>query len=114
MDDFLRKILCVRNFLSDQGIYIESNVSQDNESSILMCRKGGEVLSKRTRAMNVWYFEVKDDIDKGFLRVMHLGTNQMLGDFFTKPLQGSTFKEFRDLILGNIGLCCSAESVGGQ
>ena len=68
-----------------------------------MCKKGREVLSKRTRAMNVRYFAVKDNIEKGFLKVMHLGTNEMLGDFFTKPLQGTKFKAFRDLILGEIG-----------
>ena len=79
-----------------------------------MCRKGREILSKRTRAMNTRYFAVKDNIEKGFLRVMHLGTHEMLGDFFTKPLQGSKFKEFRDLIFGNIGSGSSAESVGGQ
>ena len=35
--------------------------------------------------------------------MMHLGTNEMLGDFFTKPLQGTKFRFFRDLILGEIG-----------
>ena len=103
VDDFLSKVLWVRSFLSEQGIDIQSDVYQDNQSSILMCKKGREVLSKRTRAMNVRYFAVKDNIEKGFLRVMHLGTNEMLGDFFTKPLQGTKFKAFRDLILGEIG-----------
>ena len=45
---------------------------------------------------------------------MHLGTHEMLGDYFTKPLQGSKFREFRDLILGNIGSVGSVESVGDQ
>ena len=31
-------------------------------------------------------FAVKDNIDKGYLHVIHLGTNYMLGNFFTKPL----------------------------
>ena len=34
------------------------------------------------------------------MKIMHLGTQQMLGDFFTKPLQGSKFLKFRALILG--------------
>ena len=104
----------VRSFLHEQGIEIESNVYQDNQSCILMCKKGREILSKRTRAMNVRYFAVKDSIDKGFLKVMHLGTQQILGDFFTKPLQGSKFRNFRNLILGEIGSVGTAEPVGGQ
>ena len=61
--------------------------------------------------MNVRYFAVKDNIEKGFLRVMHLGTNEMLGDFFTKPLQGTKFRIFRDLILGEIGTSSSGGPV---
>ena len=59
---------------------------QDNRSTILMCNKGGEVLSKQTRAMDVRYFAIKDNIEKGYLKVMHLGTSEILGDYFTKPL----------------------------
>ena len=64
--------------------------------------------------MNVHYLAVKDNIEKGFLRVMHIGTSEMLGDFFTKPLQGNKFREFRDLILGKFQLRSSAETVGSQ
>ena len=114
VDDFLSKVLWVRNFLDAQGIPVESQVFQDNESTILMCKKGREVLSKRTRAMNVRYFAVKDNIDKGYLKVLHLGTNEMLGNFFTKPLQGKKFREFRDLILGDIVREAGAKSAGAQ
>ena len=82
----------MQNFLSGQGIDIKSNVYEDNESCILMCRKGREVLSKRTRAMNVRYFAVKDNIEKGFLRVMHLGTHEMLGDFLLNPCRDPNLK----------------------
>ena len=94
VDDFLSKILWVRNFLAEQGVDLTTNVYQDNKSTILMCNKGREVLSKRTRAMDVRYFAIRDNIQKGFLKVMHVGTSEMLGDFFTKPLQGSKFLEF--------------------
>ena len=100
VDDFLSKVLWVRSFLQEQGIDVESHVYQDNQSCILMCKKDRECLSKRTRAMNVRYFAVKDSVEKGYLKIMHLGTNEMLGDYFTKPLQGSKFRDFRRLILG--------------
>ena len=112
VDDFLSRILWVRSFLSDQGIDIATHIYQDNRSTILMCNKGQDVLSKRTRAMDVRYFAIKNNIQNGYLKVMHLGTSKMLGDYFTKPLQGSKFLEFRDLILGKIPLRVSAETVG--
>ena len=60
--------------------------------------------------MNVQCFAVKDSVEKGYLKIMHLGTNEMLGDYFTKPLQGSKFRDFRKLILGIL----DPESVGGH
>ena len=100
MDDFLSKVLWVRNFLDAQGIPVESQVYQGNESTILMSKKDREVLSKKKRAMNVRYFAIRENIDKGCLKVLHLVTNEMLGDFFTKPLQGKKFRDFRNSILG--------------
>ena len=114
VDDFLSKILWVQNFMAEQGVDLATQLYQDNKSTILMCNKGREVLSKRTRAMDVRYFAIKDNIQKGFLKVMHVGTSEMLGDFFTKPLQGEKFLGFRNLILGKFQLCSSAEAVESQ
>jgi len=36
---------------------------------------------------------------KGEVKVAFCPTTNMLGDFFTKPLQGSTFKRMRSIIL---------------
>lgn len=53
--------------------------------------------------MNVRYFAIKDNIDKGYLKVLHLRTNEMVRDFCAKPLQGKKFRDFRNLILGYLG-----------
>ena len=45
-------------------------------------------------------FFVKDRVDKGEIKVEYCPTNIMLADFFTKPLQGRLFKDFRDVIMG--------------
>ena len=75
-------------FLHEQGIDIESNVFQDNQSCILMCKKGREILSKRTRAMNVRYFAVKDSIDKGFFESNEFGHPADAGQFFHQTASG--------------------------
>ena len=43
---------------------------------------------------------MKDRIDKGELRVQYCPTGLMLGDYFTKPLMGAKFKEFREYVMG--------------
>ena len=101
IDDFLSKILWVKNFMLSQGVVLkENNLLQDNKSAILLAEKGRSSLGKRTRAMNVRYFAVKDCVDRGELQIYHQPTEDMIGDFFTKPLQGSKFLRFRALILG--------------
>ena len=103
VDDFLSKILWVSRFMEAQGVSLKNELHQDNKSSILLCTKGRGSLGKRSRAMNVRYFTIKDHVDRGEIRIIHCGTERMVGDFFTKPLQGSRFYAFRDLILGYSG-----------
>lgn len=50
--------------------------------------------------MNIKHFFIKDRIAAGELNVEHCGTDDMIADYFTKPLQGEKFRCFRDLILG--------------
>ena len=49
--------------------------------------------------MNIRYFFVTDRIHAGDIRVAYCPTEEMIADFFTKPLQGSKFIRFRDQIL---------------
>jgi hypothetical protein len=57
-----------------------------------------------TRAINIRYFFVTDQIEKKNLEIKYLPTKLMIGDFFTKPLQGQQFTYFRNLILGKVSV----------
>ena len=56
--------------------------------------------TQRTRHINIRHFFLKNRIDKGQLNVEHCPTEQMLADFFSKPLHESKFIEFRNIIMG--------------
>ena len=43
---------------------------------------------------------MKDRIEDGELEIVYCPTDQMIGDYFTKPLQGKKFKDFRNFIMG--------------
>lgn len=49
--------------------------------------------------MNIWFFYIKDHVDAGSIKIEYCNTDNMMGDFFTKPLQGKKFKRFRDQIM---------------
>ena len=101
VDDLMPSILWTRNFLEAQGYKIHENVLyQDNKSSILLEKNGRASSSKRTRHIAIRYFFVTDRIAKGELSVEWCPTAEMIADFMTKPLQGATFRKFRDIIMG--------------
>ena len=99
--DMTNQILWTKYFLEEQGFKIEENyLYQDNQSAILMEKNGTLSSSQRTRHIKIRYFFIKDKIDDGDLQVVYCPTENMIGDFFSKPLQGQKFQQFRNLILG--------------
>ena len=107
VNDAMSLIIWTRNFLEDQGFSIKDNVVfQDNESAMLLERNGRASSSKRTRHIEIRYFFVTDNIHRGRMRVSHCPTDRMVADFFTKPLQGTSFRKFRNLIMNHDdGIC---------
>ena len=56
--------------------------------------------SKRTRALNIRYFFVTDQVEKGVINIIYCPTDKMVGDFMTKPVQGTKYKMFEREIMG--------------
>ena len=100
VNDILPQALWTRYFLEAQGYAVnESIVYQDNKSTILLAENGKASSGKRTRHINIRYFFIKDRVASGEVKIEHCPTNEMIGDFFTKPLQGMQFIKFRDMIM---------------
>ena len=101
VNDVLGQIIWSRNFLTDQGYNIESSIIyQDNKSAMLLEKNGVMSSSKRTKHINVRYYFIKDYVDRNEVHIIHCPMEDMIGDYFTKPLQGSQFVKFRDMIMG--------------
>ena len=101
VDDLMPAILWTRYFLKAQGYQVEDNILyQDNKSCILLAKNGKASSSKRTKHIAIRYFFVTDRIAKGHMKVEWCPTADMIADFMSKPLQGSLFRKFRDIIMG--------------
>jgi hypothetical protein len=100
VNDTMPQIVWTRNFLEAQGYKMgPSDVYQDNQSAMLLEKNGKASSSRRTRHINIRYFFVTDRVAKGEVIIKYCPTKEMLADFFTKPLQGSPFRKFRDTIM---------------
>ena len=101
-DDMSTMILWSKLFMEAQGYPIDNNVLyQDNKSTLLLLENGKRSSGPRTRAFNIRYFFLTDQIEKGNLSVEYLSTLDMVADFFSKPLQGKLFHKFKKFIMGH-------------
>ena len=99
--DYLPNTLWVKMFMEAQGYNIlENYFEQDNESAIKLEKNGRTSAGPRSRHIDIRYFWIKDRVKGHSIIIRHCPTLRMLGDFFTKPLQGTLFRKFRDVILG--------------
>ena len=98
VSDFLPNMIWVSMFLEAQGFSLEENILyQDNESAMKIVLKGKRSCSAKTKHMNHRYFWIKDRLENEKIKVKHC---KMVPEVFTKPLKGSLFRKFRDVILG--------------
>ena len=87
--------------MNEQGYNMKENILyQDNQSAIKMEKNGRNSCTGNSRHIHIRYFFVKDRVDKGEVKIEYCPTEEMLADFYTKPLQGSLFRKFRDVIMG--------------
>jgi hypothetical protein len=100
--DYLPYPIWAKKFLDSQGYVLAENVFyQDNQSTIRFKKNGRKSCGPNSRHIDIRYFFIKDRLDIEGIDVQYCPTEQMLADFFTKPLQGSLFRKFRDVIMGH-------------
>ena len=100
VDHCMSQVLWTRYFLDAHGYNINDCVIyQDNKSAILLEQNGQVSSSKRTQHINIRYYFMTDRINCGEIKIKYCPTTEMLGDYFTKPLQGGLFNKFCDRIL---------------
>jgi hypothetical protein len=99
--DTVPQMIWTNYFLESQGFIVDNAILyQDNKSAMLMERNGKLSSGKQTKHVNIRYFFIKDRISSGEIEIEYCPTDNMLADYLTKPLQGSKFTIFRDMILG--------------
>jgi hypothetical protein len=99
VDDVVVQAMWTRNFLEAQGYECKTTIYQDNTSAILLEKNGKESSSKRTRHINIRYFYITDCIAKKYAQVEYCPTDDMIGDFPSKPLQGKKFRKHRKAMM---------------
>jgi hypothetical protein len=99
--NYLPNMIWAKMFLESQGHKIKENqFLHDNQSAIKLEVNGRASCGQKSWHIDIQYFFMKDRINTEGIDVMYCPTEDMLADFFTKPLQGSLFEKFRSVIMG--------------
>jgi hypothetical protein len=101
--DYLPNTIYVKMFMAAQGHRTtKATFYQDNESAIKMESNGKASCGQRSRHIDIRYFFITDHVKQQSITIEHCPTGIMLADFFTKPLQGSLFRMYRSVLLGEV------------
>jgi hypothetical protein len=118
VDDEISKVIWAKRFVESQGFKVKLNiVYQDNTSSMKLENNGKASSGKRTRHFDIKMFYVTGLVERDEVVVKYCPTGEMIGDYMTKPLVGSKFKRFCDLIMNLSGIYHQVgqqECVGNQ
>ena len=64
----------------------------DNQSCIKM--KENLVFHDKSKHIEIWYFYIRDMVQKGAIKLQYVVTNEQVADILTKPLSWMKFKYF--------------------
>ena len=100
--DYLPWVIWVVKFMHYQGFDMDTNIFyQDNLSAMKIEKNGRKSCGQKSRHIDIRYFFIKDVLKRENITLAHCPTEDMLADFYTKPLQGSLFRKMRDYIMGH-------------
>jgi hypothetical protein len=99
-DEVMGPMLWTRKFLEWQGHTVNKNILyQDNKSAITLETNGRQSAGRRSRHLDIRLFFVTDQVRKGNITIEYCPTDDMTGDYMTKPLHGKKFESFRNQIM---------------
>jgi hypothetical protein len=102
VSDALCNVLFVDNLLRGQHLIVAPIVLlQDNQSTVYMM-KNGKGSSSLTRHIDIRYFWITDLLKSDRVVIKNLGSEQMISDTLTKPLQGEAFERHDEVLINKI------------
>ena len=112
VEDAMNFVMWVKFFIEQEVINLPTEsvinklgaqpsvLQHDNISSICLEANDKRSGKKRTRHLNIRYFYVIDKVRSSDVVIVYHPTNKLVGDYPTKPLNGTLFKNHCNTIMG--------------
>lgn len=99
--DYIPWLIWTIKFMKYQGYDIDKKIFyQDNQSAMKLEQNGRKSCGQKSRHIDIRYFFIKDVLRRENIDLQHCPTEEMIADFYTKPLQGALFERMRNFIMG--------------
>ena len=85
--------------LQSAGAQLTPPILCDNKGTVFTTNNPS--IHINNKALETRWYNIRDYVRDGLLKVFHIGTNDNAADFFTKPLTGEKFITFRDFLMGD-------------
>jgi hypothetical protein len=76
-------------------------VYQDNQAAIQLTKDVPVNFKGNSKFIARKYFTVHEHLESGVIQLVHVGTNDMIADFFTKALMGGKRTKFKIQVMGH-------------
>ena len=94
-------------FASCEAIWLQKLLSGlfdlDMDSIVILCDNQScmkitenPVFHDKTQHIEIWYFYIRDMVQKGAIKLQYVSTNEKVADVLTMPLSCVKFEHFRD------------------
>jgi hypothetical protein len=91
LSDTASPALHLRHWLTAQGYAMGPVIIYQDNMSCMALIKRGSPASERSRHIGIRHFWLKEKVAEGEVVIEHLGTEQMIANVLTKPVQGAQF-----------------------
>lgn len=86
-----KEMLWLNQMLCDLHIQVESSAKLFCDNKSAMHIANNPVFHERTKHIEIDCHITRDQVKKGFLKVLHVSTENQLADILTKPLHSGRF-----------------------
>lgn len=95
LSDMTSIVMWMREFYREQGYKVKTAIVYQDNMSCIKLTENGRSNSDRTRHIKLHHFFMKEQIDRGEVKLVYLPTKDMIADILTKPLNGELFRKLR-------------------
>jgi hypothetical protein len=99
LDVGVKELLSLRNVLLELNFPMEKTIVMYCDNTAAIAIAGGDTVSQRVRHVDIIYHYIREQVNRGLVKLVHCRTGDMVADVLTKPLDFDNLVKHRHSLL---------------